>query len=43
MKNLFELVRKYMQVPLKGPFNRDARMKSGFSEGEMRQLETTSE
>ncbi len=37
----FELVRKYMRVPLKGPFNREARLKSGFSPGEMRLLEAT--
>jgi len=35
----FKLLEKYMTKPLAGPFNREARLKAGFSENEMDYLE----
>jgi uncharacterized ferritin-like protein (DUF455 family) len=34
----FRLIRRYMPAPLKGPFNRDARLQAGFSDNEVNTL-----
>ncbi len=37
-KSFFDLLARYMKGPLKGPFNREIRIKAGFSENEIRWL-----
>jgi uncharacterized ferritin-like protein (DUF455 family) len=39
----FKLLKKYMDKPLAGPFNREARLKAGFSENEIDILEANAQ
>lgn len=38
-ETFFQLLRKYMQSPLRGPFNHEARLQAGFSINELNRLE----